>query len=57
MWANENRDIEKVPTYNLSLGESLIKNVEILFDMDNVVDETFEITLLQLEFSVPSFCP
>jgi hypothetical protein len=53
----ENRDVENVPTHNLSLEEASIKNVRILLDMDNVVDETFAIPLLQLELSIHSFYP
>jgi len=34
-----------------------INDVEILPDIDNVIDETFKIPLLQLELFVHSFCP
>jgi len=46
------RDVGDVPAHKLESLRSLIKDVAMLHDMVNVVEETFEIHLLQLELSV-----
>jgi len=46
------RDVGDFPAHKLESLRSLIKDVGMLHDMVNVVEQTFKIHLLQLELSV-----
>jgi len=46
------RDIGEVPTYIIESLRSLIKDVGMFIDLVNVVENTFEIPLIQMELSI-----